>query len=161
MSQATRDIDELLALVAAGQLDALSPEEVERFETALAADDALAARLAEMPVGASDLPDVMTPTAAEWNRVWAGVERSQRRGWHLGRLVHHWQAMAAAAVIVLMVGIWELMPTNVKQAKSWQLRPDNDIQVVDLESFGDDTPVVLAGGDGDFPVIWVMEDSGA
>lgn len=156
MSESERTIGVLLTLVAEGRLDALTDAEMHRLEHALNTNPALADQIGGMTAdGGAYAP--AQPTDAEWERVWAGVDTDQqavtspRRLWRIGPL-------SVAAALVMMVGLWRL----ATPATALTLTPDDDVEIVSVETFGDDAPFIIAAADDDeFPVIWVIENEGA
>ena len=67
--------------------------------------------------------------------------------------------LAAAAAIVLMVGVWRLYTPPAVAPQ--QLTPDRDAAFLDVSTSGNDTAVVMLSNDDDkFPVLWIVEDTG-
>lgn len=156
MNAQPEEVQRLIARVSAGQLDDLSPDEVQLLEVALNEDDALAATLAEVPAG-GDWPGELAPSEAEWQSVWAGVNSDsapQRgQGWWL-------RPMGIAAAVALMIGAWWSGPVR-STVDPWQIQPDTDFELVALESGSDEIPFIMTGDEDEFPVIWVIDSEGA
>lgn len=168
-----------------GRFDELAPDEVARVETHLNDCSACAELLAhetaaiERPTrGGTDassvgdaplgLPSVETPSAEAWERVWDNVERSasaasvrsKPQGRHIIRFLYPWSAFAAAAAIVLMVGLWRLAPRT--QTWALDLAGADDVEIQLLEVYGDAMPFVISGdAEGDVSMVWMMDDEGA
>lgn len=156
MNAPADEIRQMLARVSAGELDALSPEEIAQLEDALNTDDTLAEQLAEVPAG-GDWPAELTPSAAEWEAVWQGVstESSHRRvkGWWL-------RPLGVAAAVVVLIGVW-WGGSGGSQVDPWQIQPDTAFEIVAIEAGSDATPFIMGGGEDEFPVIWVIDNEGA
>jgi hypothetical protein len=156
MNAQPNEVQRLIARVSAGQLDDLSPDEVQLLEVALNEDDALAATLAEVPAG-GDWPEALTPTDAEWESVWAGVSSESvsqrgRNGWL--------RPVGIAAAVLLLIGAW-WSGSESESVDPWQIQPDTDFELVALESGSGEIPFVMTGEEDEFPVIWVIDSEGA
>ena len=163
MTAPNNNVEKLLAQVAAGRLDDLTPEQVAVLEAHLNAAPAASERLASaappgdpQPTGAPP-----SPSETEWNRIWkridsAAVTRAPRptRSMHTVRL---WQAVTAVAACLLLVVVWRL--ASPPTAASWQMRLSNDVVVHEVEVFGDATSFIAYSEDGSgSAVIWVLEE---
>lgn len=168
-----------------GCFDDLAPDEMTRVEAHLNDCSACAALLANEtpPIERSTraggdassvddaplpLPSVETPSAQAWEHVWDNVERatapaSARRkpqSRHIIRFLYPWSAYAAAAAIVLMVGLWRLVP----RTQTWELdlAGAGDVEIQLLEVYGDAMPFVISGDEeGDVSMVWMLDDEGA
>lgn len=171
--------DQLLERVAAGRLDELSPEQVAALEAHVNESAAAAARLANLvpqpPAG--QFAPVAEPTAAEWERVWRGVEAAEVRSAARGagavevrrtvrdrggarRFLRLWEGVAAAAACVLLAVLWR--SSQPAAEASWPIQLSQHVEVDSLEVFDDSTAFVVVPDDGsDGAVIWVLEESGA
>jgi hypothetical protein len=164
MSATRQEIERLLTLVREGRLDDLSPEQVAELEAWLCTSPTDEARLADArppadPWLTAPLPE---PAPAEWERVWANVNRAadQRKPAHR-RWVPMWQALTAVAACVLLATSWHvLQPARTDEA--WALRPAREVRIDSLELFGDTTVLVdTTAENGGLPVIWVLDMQGA
>ncbi|MEP0846650.1 MAG: hypothetical protein HRF50_07480 [Phycisphaerae bacterium] len=177
MTPMRENLDQLLERVAAGRLDELSPEQVAALETHLNANAAAAARLANLlprpPAG--PLARVAEPSAAQWERVWRGVEaagsRQAARGTDAAsapqtmrgrtrRFLRLWEGIAAAAACVLFAVLWR--SSQPAAEASWPIQLSQHVEVDSLEVFDDSTAFVVVPDDGsDGAVIWVLDEPGA
>ncbi len=155
-------------MLAAGNLDALSPAQVEALEAALNSEPDLAARLVpcrppvspQLAAALRELDRDEQPSPGTWERVWsridaAGASAQGRRGaaW---RRVSVWRPMlAAAACLLLMVG-WRLVPSTA--AEPWPLQLAGDVEIDELEVFQDATSFIVSMGNGAGRIIWVLPD---
>jgi hypothetical protein len=154
-------IDALLKRLEAEGLDALTPDEVAIL--AAAADDRpeVGARLGALvtppvPVAAA----VGAPNAAVWDDAWAAIapRTASRSG---GRRLGMWQQVfAAAAAVLLAVGIWQGRLPMAADGRPIEL--DSSVEILSLEAYGEQAPMVVTVGDeGNYPVIWLVDESGA
>lgn len=166
MSAAENRIEQLLATVAAGRLDALSAEQLAELERALASDARLAARVGTVrPAADARLrATVPLPTPAQWSETWdaidsrtaAGARRTAAAGLRILRL---WQGLAAAAACLLVVWMWRMQSPP---STGYAIELTTSVQVDELEVFGDATAVVVAPSDEmPYPVISVVMNGGA
>jgi hypothetical protein len=121
MKDAPDNLNDLLAAVADGRLDALTPEQVARLEAHLNSDSAAAKALGAAQAGAPAFDmQISVPTTQAWERVWRAIESATavspirkdteaRRVAPLRRVFRLWQPLAAAAACVLMIGSWLLL----------------------------------------------------
>jgi hypothetical protein len=163
MTTTSDNFDELLARVAEGRLDDLTPEQVA----------ALAAHLDATPMAAQRLADIVavtdprlagappSPPEAEWGRVWQGIDSaaathaSRPRG--STRALRLWQAVTAVAACLLLVVLWRSV--NPPTEASWQMRLSDDVVVHEVEVFGDASSFIAYSEDGSgSAVIWVLEE---
>ncbi len=156
------DLDKLLDRVAAGELDALRPDEIAALERHLNADPPAAAALADLtPAVEPALAATAAPTPAEWERVWDRIESAASTpaaGPHAAfRVIRFWQPLlAAAACLVLM---FSLQTRSVAPRGASQIRLSDDVVVSELEVYDDADALVMYDDDGSGrAIIWVFED---
>lgn len=163
MSTADRNLENLLATVADGRLDELSPDQVAALEEYLDASPDAAARLA----AASPNPDprlspaAASPTTAEWDAVWDNVESASstpnaQSG--LQRLIRFWRPLSAAAACALLMLMWRGIPRSDDAA--WPIQLSDQVVVHEIEVFGDADAFVDYGDGGGGAMIWLLEDEG-
>lgn len=163
MSATRQDMERLLTLVREGRLDDLTPGQVADLEAWLRTGPAEEGRIAgiRLPADPGLHMPVPEPTEAEWERVWAQVERAAAPRAVLrlrpGRV---WQALTAVAACVLLAASWyALRPPGAGQ--TWALRPSRDVRIDSLELYGDTTVLVdTTAENGGLPVIWVLDAQG-
>lgn len=68
-----------------------------------------------------------------------------------------WEPVLAAAAVVLLAIVWRVSPGG--SAGAWELRLATDVQVEEVEVFGDASSFVSVSEDGP-AVIWVLDASG-
>ncbi len=154
----------LIAAVAKGRLDTLSPVDVAALSELLNADDTLAAQVAAMPARQQSWsePAVATPSGAEWDRVWAGVSSevgaaaSPSRGVARPATMRAWslRPFAAAAVCVLMVSVL----TRFRPALAnppLELDRASEIATLDVS---DDCSAFVVDCEDSGPIVWVVEN---
>ena len=155
--------DELLAQVAGGRLDELTPEQVAALEAHLNATPAAAERLADVvpasDPGMSHMP--APPSATEWDELWERVDsalpvrKSAPR--EVGRVIRLWEPLAAVAACLLLMILWRAGPAPAQPA--WEMRLSDHVVVHELEVFGDASSfVAYSDDDSGTAVIWVIEE---
>jgi hypothetical protein len=173
MSQSRENLDAALRAVAAGDWDALTPEQVERLERVLNQEPAIAARLtAQKPELGASLAKVLDaldrrarPTPRAWEGVWEQIESAapaargtSRRS--VARILRLWPALAAAAACLLLAVAWT-WTARPSASDEWPLRLATNVEIDDLEvPEGATSFVVETGGESGIQVIWVLEDQG-
>jgi hypothetical protein len=156
------NLDELLACVAEGRLDDLTPEQVAALEEHLNAMPAAAERLAGIvPAAEPQLRDTAAPSAAEWNDVWERIESAtapgETRSRVIGRAAWLWRTVTAAAACLLLVVVWRIGASATEPA--WEIQLSDHVLVHELEVFGDASSFVAYAEDGSgSAVIWVFEE---
>jgi hypothetical protein len=154
-------IDALLKRFEAEGLDALTPDEVETLAAAADGRLEVGARLSavatpETPLAAA----VGAPSAAAWDDTWEAITRrtASRSG---GRRLGMWQQVfAAVAAVLLAVGIWQGRLPMAADGRPVEL--DSSVEILSLEAYGEQAPMVVTVGDeGSYPVIWLVDESGA
>lgn len=175
MKNVCDELRESIDRLAACELESLSAEAVARAEAHLNECAACADRMSAMaaePEGV-EATAVAGPTSETWERVWKGIEAAssgaavQRAGnlqaWKRHRTLYRiWSGMAAAAVLMISVGIWQLARSVHEGAGVLDLARSGDVRFGGMQVFGSATSFVLAAGeDENIPVIWVVEDEGA
>lgn len=162
MTKPIDNLDELLARVADGRLDDLTPEQVAALEAHLDATPPAADRLA----GVTPTPDPQltaappTPSETEWNGIWQRIDSAiPMRGptpTVIARVIRLWRPLAAAAAcLLLLLVLWRLAPST----PSWEIHLSNDVVVHELEVFGNSSAFVAYSDDDDgSAMIWVFEE---
>ena len=156
MNNANDDFRTALDAIAAGKLDAMTPEQVARLETQIDQAPELADRLAGIKpaVEPGFRLAVEPPPEDVWERVWqrvnAAASSTRRHVWRL------WRPLAVAAACVLMVGLWNARGPALQEGPVEWAR---DVEIDDLEVFDGATPFVLAAGaDSPVSVIWLLDE---
>lgn len=163
----TENLDALLAAAAAGRLEALTPEQVERLAAHLDANPAAAAKVGAMRPAASPslTTPVVLPTPRQWQEVWDRIEQATsttRRqpesgrsatGTRAARILRIWRPIAAVAACVVLLVSWSLQSGGTPTPR---LRPavGNSVNALDapggaiLVSDGDGWLIVMTGDEG-------------
>ena len=155
MTRTKAQLDALLERVAAGELDALAPDEIDALQRHLDEDANAADRLADVvPEPEGELRAVSTPTAGDWDRVWNNIDASERRTtpWWL-RITPY---AGAAAACILLALILRVAPAPVDD---WAIQLGDEVEINEIEVFGNASVYVdnSAGG-----IVWLFEeDEGA
>jgi hypothetical protein len=173
MTRTPDNLNAALQAVKAGDLDALTPEQVARLERVLNDELAVAAQLGgQVPKPderwASALDAVERPggpSDATWERIWTRIDNaapvSLRQTGQSGaaRILRLWKPLAAAAACLLLAALWRAgTPATVKP---WPMELATSVQIDQLEVSEGSTPfVVTTGGENGFDVIWVLQDEG-
>ena len=164
MNAEHRDMQSLLDAVARGELDTLTPDQAALLESALNERPELAEQLAA-PGSEALLPPVEAPTAAEWERVWAGIDAgvprdlpdsAKTRPPVLYRFGLHVAAGVAAAALLVAVFVAGFNRTPEP------LQSGGVVEVLQVESSGDAALMVSPAWDEEeFTVIWVFDEQEA
>lgn len=163
-----RELDELLRALTRGDPSAVSAEELARIEAALEADPGLTAALAAEPAGVGDplvaaVGDTTpTPTPEEWARVWdhitAGTAAAMRPA--VAHRASVWLRLrvplAAAAAVLLAVGMW--WNWEGRGGDAWEIRLAADVEIDDIDMQDSTTPVVIRLRPDGPVVIWALAD---
>jgi hypothetical protein len=163
MTTSRDNFDELLDRVAAGRLDGLTPEQVAALEVHLNATPAAEERLADVVPAADPRLSVSTPvpTDAEWEDVWQRVDSARptraSTARAIRRTIHLWRPLAALAACVALLLVWRWAPLST--GSDWPIALSADVEVLELEVFGDASAFVSYSDDGrGAAVIWVLDD---
>ncbi len=165
------EIAELLR-IAAGDLDALTAEQVARLGEALDEDPSLAAKLGgQVALLKGWLADAVAeadraarPSPQEWDRVWAGIEaagaagtlRAERARVRIIRL--GLRPLAAAAACLVLAAVWRYAAAPAVAADTWPLRLASEVVIDELEVADGVMPFVFAAGrNGGGEVIWLLQ----
>ena len=158
-----------LRAVAAGDLDALTPEQAAQLERALNENPRVAALVADaVPVpderlaaGLAELERGALPSDAAWDQVWARVDaagaRTAARGRHTvaARVLRLWKPLLAAAACLALATVWRLsLKGPADDAWPIQLATNVEIQALDV---GDHATPYISTTDG-VDMIWVLPD---
>jgi hypothetical protein len=161
MNASSHNPDELLARVADGQLDQLTPEQVAALEAHLNTTPAVADRLADV-VPAPDphlVPASSPPSEAEWDALWERVDSAgsaRQTPNTIARVLRFWRPLAAVAACLLLVVLWRAVPWASEP--SWKMQLSDDVVVHELEVFGDSSAFVAYSDDeSGSAVIWIFE----
>ncbi len=163
----THNLNELLAAVAAGRLDALTPEQVERLAAHLDEDPATATEIGALrPAGSPALAAPVTmPSPRQWQAVWDRIESATPTtrlrpatghpadGARAARILRIWRPIAAVAACVVLLVSWSLQGGG---APTPRLRPavGNSVNALEapggaiLVSDGDGWLIVMTGDEG-------------
>lgn len=183
MTSNSRDnLEALLRRVEAGELDSLTPEQIDALETFLNESPAAADRLAnvrpapESTSALSAFPDapgfgqasIPSPDKAEWDRVWNNIEAAEAAPRMAapvetcnrsvgGRLLKLWPLFMAAAACFAIMLTWHF--AAVPASAEWEIRLADQVEVEELNVYGDAIAFVDFNNDGT-AMIWVFEESG-
>jgi len=167
MSESCRQLEQPLALAAAGNFDALTPQQVAALEAHLSACSRCAAHLARS-APAADVwfaPAVELPSEEDWEHVWeaidAAMETRVRPAWPARGVVQRlWRPLLAVAACILMVVMWRSAPMS--ETQTWDLKLSDNVAVHEIETFGDLTSLVVHPAEDDgATVVWFLENEGA
>ena len=163
MNGPKRDIQADLDALAAGELDALSPQQIERLEACVHSQPEAAERLAEQtpPIEPLFRISAESPSEDVWERLWQRVEAgapARGRGFRR-RLLQLWRPMLAAATVALLVGFWDRARPPAQP--DWPVEWAREVEINELEVSEGAAPFVLVGGmDDSVSVIWVLDAEG-
>lgn len=170
MSRDYDNLDEALRAVAAGNLDALTPEQVARLERVLNDEPGVAARLAactpapepKLATALQAAEQAALPPAQRWDLTWQRIDAAapltQRRA-HAGiagRLIRLWQPLVAAAACLMLAVMWRTTSSPTEDA--WPMQLATDVQIDSLEVPDGMTSLIVAGGDDNYKLIWILPD---
>jgi|GEM_PF-1385283 len=167
MTAGDHNLHEVRRLLTAGDLDAITPAQIEQIERALADDAAAVAALGRQtpplpPSLARALQDwerEQQPAALVWEHMWSAIDaavlRSRRAPVAVGRRrLRLWQSMVAAAAGLILFVSWQAYP--LRAVEPWPLRLAGEVDIEQLEVFQDATTFVVSlDGDGG-QIIWVL-----
>ena len=161
-----RQVRDTIAALRDDRYDAITAEKMAAAESHLNECELCRGALAEVRAEPrTPLSDVVEmPTPQTWHRVWDVIDHGAKPAkiapLRILRFARPWSTFAAAAVVMLMIGLWRVIPGD-----DWEFRlaGPNDVEIELLEVFGDSTSMIMsAGGDDDeISIIWVMDDEGA
>lgn len=166
MNRACETIRDALQAVESGRLDALSDAQVSSLESHLEDCAACAARLAgaDPPAVSSRNASLAGPSDAEWSAVWDGIESgsattdSRPVRARLRLAPRFWTMGAAAAALLLAVGLWRV---GEWPGSGPHMQLSSNVEVHEIEVFGDATTFVALDDRGGAAMIWVVQDEGA
>ncbi|MGD8454569.1 MAG: hypothetical protein PVJ57_22370 [Phycisphaerae bacterium] len=154
-------MDDLLNKLAAGELDALSPEEVAALAAHLDANPAAADRVAGLtpPIEPALQADVPLPGEEAWGQVWAGIEAGRRTGSQpfVRRVLRIVEPVLALAACVLMAVIWNAGEQQATAA--WPVEWATTVEIDEIEVADGSVPYVAAveGDESTVSVVWVLD----
>ena len=159
---------ETIVALREGLFDGIEAERMRAAEKHLNECEGCRALLADASARPeAGLRDAMQlPTEQAWDDAWervAAVGGGSRGAstQRILRLARPWGTFAAAAVVMLMVSLWRVMPDAESTGWALQLAGVDDVEVESLETFGDSTSMLMTAGDDDeISIIWVMDDEG-
>jgi hypothetical protein len=163
MTETNHNLDALLALVADGRLDELTPEQVAALEEHLNARPEAVGRLENVVPEPDSLAGHAgpAPSEAEWEAVWDGIDAgcavaggSEPR--RIGRVITFWQPLVAVAACLLLIVFWRAMPSRNR----WPIELSDHVVVHDLEVFGDESAFIAYSDDNTgSAIIWVFDET--
>jgi hypothetical protein len=173
MTPADDKLSTALQAMAAGNVDALTPQEVARLEAFLNRQPRAAESVADvvlkpdprLTAGLTALEQRALPSAAQWEDVWKRIDEAlpasaagrpaakRARPLTATRIFRHWQPLLAAAACLLLALVW--LWERPKPSDFWPMQLATNVQIDDLEVGEDATPFVI-NSDG-VDVIWVLE----
>jgi len=164
MSETTPNLDALLDRLAAGELDAFEPDEIEALERHLNEHSGAAERMINVkPPAAGELAfDEPMPDESAWGAVWdgidAGVKSARRSTIRRSRWSNLFRVSGALAACALAMVAWKI--TRPDASAGWSMELAGNVEIEDLEVFGDETGFVsYADDDSGAAFVWVMEDA--
>ena len=166
MNRACETVRDALQAVESGRLDGLSNAQVSSLESHLEDCAACAARLsgAKPPMESSRFAPPAGPSDAEWGAVWDGIESasattgSRPVRTQLRFVRRFWSVGAAAAALLLAVGLWRV---GGLPGSNHTMQLSSNVEVHEIEVFGDATTFVALDDSGGAAMIWVVQDEGA
>jgi anti-sigma factor RsiW len=159
MSDETRKVDPaaLLAKVERAGLLALTPDEVLALEQAAARSTTVADRLAALATAPSPMEQVPAPPSA-WPNLPTQSAGSPRTAPPLWRFARSGVAVAAALLLAVGLSYWDASVA----ARINPLVPDHSAEILSLETYGEQAPMVVTVGEQEtFPVIWLTDSPGS
>jgi hypothetical protein len=163
MTTPADNVDDLLDRVAAGRLDDLTPAQVAGLEVHLNATPAAEERLTDVVPTADPRLSASTavPSDAEWEDVWQRIDSARparaSTARAIKRTIRFWQPLAALAACVALLVAWRWGPFSTRS--DWPIQLSSDVEVLELEVFGDASAFVSYSDDGQgVTVIWVLDD---
>lgn len=171
MERKPDNLERNLQLLARGELDALSPEEIAGLEALLNEDPRLASVLADQrgapgdpllaAVAAADAAAM--PSTAQWERAWGKLAEPAASAVSRGRrplILRLWQPFAAAAACVALIALWVTgKPANRSQmgpTDDWPIELATNVVIDELEVFDGSTAYIIPVGGKGAQVIWIL-----
>ncbi len=162
-TQSCEPYRQTIAALREGRFDAIEPDQMAAAETHM--NDCAACRSAlenVTPIPEARLCETFAlPEGESWKKVWDNVDEAAATPPHaqarIIRFMRPWGTLAAAAAVMLMVGLWRTGTDDW----AFQLAGAADVEIESMEVFGDSTAMLMSFGDDDISIIWVMDDEGA
>ena len=157
-----------LRAVAAGDFDALTPEQVAQLERALNENPQVAALVADavpapdarLAAGLAELERAALPSDQAWDQAWKRIDATAARAAArtrqpvAGRIIRLWKPLLAAAACIILAAVWRIHQTP--QADTGAMQLATNVEIDDLEVGDDATPLIIESGGVN--VIWVLQD---
>jgi hypothetical protein len=163
-----RQIDDLLARLAAGELDSLSPGQIDALAERLDREPELAARLAGVtpPRDARLQAGPALPGARVWDAMFERIESEVggvqsagvRRLPGLGRWLRLGSGLSAAACLLLAFLLWRSPASDPSgDGGEWVIGLSDDVEVLEVETDAGYDSFVSYAPDGGASMIWIYE----
>ena len=165
-AQSCEQYRQTIAALRDGRFDAIEPDQMAAAETHMNDCTACRSELADVtPIPEPHLCETAAlPANESWNNVWDKVDDAVAPATHAQarvlRFMRPWGTLAAAAVVMFMVGLWRMMPGTATDDWAFQLAGAGDVEIESVEIFDDSNSMLTSFGDDDTPIIWVMDDEG-
>lgn len=159
---------ESIAALRDGRFDMIEPDQMRAAETHL--NDCAACQAVVAGGAAQPEPTlreaIELPTEQAWDAAWDKVDgaSSSRTATppRILRFARPWGTLAAAAVVMLMVGLWRVLPGSGSDDWAFQLAGIDEVEIDSLEVSDDSMSMLMSAGDDDeITIIWVIDDEGA
>lgn len=151
-----------------GRFDMIEPDQMRAAEAHLNDCAACQAVVADAVVQPEPMlrEAIKLPTEEAWDAAWDKVDgtTSSRTATprRILRFARPWGTFAAAAVVMLMVGLWRVLPGTGSDDWAFQLAGINEVEIEWLEVSDDSMSMIMSAGDDDeISIIWVIDDEGA
>jgi hypothetical protein len=174
MTREPQNLDEALRALAAGELDALRPEQVARLEAILNASPEAAERVADvLPAADGRLGEVLRvaetesggPTARQWEQMWGSIEGAGGTRQLTPKVrtlppivLRLWRPVAAVAACLLLAVLWKTAGPG-RTVEPWPVQLATSVDINDFEVYDDSTPMIITSDDASgAAILWVLEN---